>query len=558
MNETFGVKGGHNDRRRMIIRKEQRKKLKEAEQKELINLEKKVKNGQIMNLIKFLPVAIVRQTVQTLTNTSKNQDKKDSFSQQEKLLSKDINSSKKEQNKSILGILKNGNLVFKRDKEISNLSSKDNIDSAEKKDKYREIKPTKEIGRNTIFIPNFSSQKNSSVSSQKKSSVSSQKNSPVSSQKKSPVSSQKEFFSSSQKGSTGIDVVLNSSILEKIKGRKIVDVYERELKDLRYDLRKIIFEYNALVQEEDEVVFSKDVEDLMNRLSVLIEKIELLKSKMNINNLDKYDDNYIYTLIEDYLSEFKAGKAITSIKDSPLYILISEKLNELESKKDSFKKGLDIKREELRAKEESFEELEKKYYHIDKINEELSKFQRDQEFLLKDIQEKVNSAVTVQEKVEVQVKSLNIGLKRMINLMILSTFVPGRIASKGLAASIASYLMFAKQILHPETVSKKYKVITVEDYTADIERNIRSIEDSISMLYKTEKQIDKIIYEIEVDFADYIDVLPECKSLLSNLKKIKSAVKEKEYEMEKIKKEQEVQLENNNAKILTKGVYPQD
>ena len=542
MNETFGVKGGHNDRRRMIIRKEQRKKLKEAEQKELINLEKKVKNGQIMNLIKFLPVAIVRQTVQTLTNTSKNQDKKDSFSQQEKLLGKDINSSKKEQNKSILGILKNGNLVFKRDKEISNLSSKDNIDSAEKKDKYREIKPTKEIGRNTIFIPNFSSQKKSSVSSQKKS----------------PVSSQKEFFSSFQNGSTGIDVVLNSSILEKIKGRKIVDVYERELKDLRYDLRKIIFEYNALVQEEDEVVFSKDVEDLMDRLSVLIEKIELLKSKMNIDNLDKYDDNYIYTLIEDYLSEFKAGKAITSIKDSPLYILISEKLNELESKKDSFKKGLDIKREELRAKEESFEELEKKYYHIDKINEELSKFQRDQEFLLKDIQEKVNSAVTVQEKVEVQVKSLNIGLKRMINLMILSTFVPGRIASKGLAASIASYLMFAKQILHPETVSKKYKVITVEDYTADIERNIRSIEDSISMLYKTEKQIDKIIYEIEVDFADYIDVLPECKSLLSNLKKIKSAVKEKEYEMEKIKKEQEVQLENNNAKILTKGVYSQD
>ena len=542
MNETFGVKGGHNDRRRMIIRKEQRKKLKEAEQKELINLEKKVKNGQIMNLIKFLPVAIVGQTVQTLTNTSKNQDKKDSFSQQEKLLGKDINSSKKEQNKSILGILKNGNLVFKRDKEIPNLSSKDNIDSAEKKDKYREIKPTKEIGRNTIFIPNFSSQKKSSVSSQKKS----------------PVSSQKEFFSSFQNGSTGIDVVLNSSILEKIKGRKIVDVYERELKDLRYDLRKIIFEYNALVQEEDEVVFSKDVEDLMDRLSVLIEKIELLKSKMNIDNLDKYDDNYIYTLIEDYLSEFKAGKAITSIKDSPLYILISEKLNELESKKDSFKKGLDIKREELRAKEESFEELEKKYYHIDKINEELSKFQRDQEFLLKDIQEKVNSAVTVQEKVEVQVKSLNIGLKRMINLMILSTFVPGRIASKGLAASIASYLMFAKQILHPETVSKKYKVITVEDYTADIERNIRSIEDSISMLYKTEKQIDKIIYEIEVDFADYIDVLPECKSLLSKKKKKKSAVKEKEYEMEKIKKEQEVQLENNNAKILTKGVYSQD
>ena len=53
----------------------------------------------------------------------------------------------------------------------------------------------------------------------------------------------------------------------------------------------------------------------MDRLSEVIEKIELLKSKINIDNLNKYDDNYIYTLIEEYLSEFKNGKVISSIKN---------------------------------------------------------------------------------------------------------------------------------------------------------------------------------------------------------------------------------------------------
>ena len=251
MNETIGVKGGHNDRRRMIIRKSQRKKLEEvASNKEVINLEKKLKKSQIINFIQFLPVVIVGQTVQTLSNNSKS-TKTNSIHlpHQAKLFDKRVVSSQKEQDRSILGSLKNGNLVFKKDIEIFNLPSKGNADNIEKKKDQRDINPTKEMLQNTISIPNLFSQKKSPVSSQKKS--------PVSSQKKSSMSSQKEFFVPFQKESTGIDITLDSELFEKLKGRKIVDVYEKKLKDLRYDLRKIIFEYNVLVQEKDEVLFSK-------------------------------------------------------------------------------------------------------------------------------------------------------------------------------------------------------------------------------------------------------------------------------------------------------------
>ena len=60
MDETIGAKGGYNDRRRtLIITNKQKEKLKEKQQeKELKELEEKVKKQQIYTLIKSLPIAI--------------------------------------------------------------------------------------------------------------------------------------------------------------------------------------------------------------------------------------------------------------------------------------------------------------------------------------------------------------------------------------------------------------------------------------------------------------------------------------------------------------------
>ena len=53
-----------------------------------------------------------------------------------------------------------------------------------------------------------------------------------------------------------------------------------------------------------------------------------------------------------------------------------------------------------------------------------------------------------------------------------------------------------------------------------------------------------------------LEGLKECDYLLYDLKKIKDNIKEKEYEMERIKKEQENVLKENNAKVLKIGEYP--
>ncbi len=531
MDETKGVIGGSRDRK---IRQRNRRKLVIAEKEKkrldsIKELEAKVRKEQAINLIRFLPIVVLGQTFQDLfVDQSKNDRPKSSSN--DSFVAFDLPDAKKtsknfSKKEDLDKELKNGNVLSKKDGshlkqthiEQHGEYPKDIDDSSELKNQEHFVNdfPVQRIFQNTILMPR---------------------------------SSENTGFAESASSS-------NTEFVERLKGRKIVDEYEKQLKDIRYDLRKIIFEYNILVDDEEKVVISREIEDLMDKLSEIIQKIEILKSKMDVENLDKYDDNYIYTLIQGYLSEFRNGEVVSSIKDSPLYVLISEKLNELENKKDYFEQHLEEKKNRLHLKEDSFEELKEKYYRVDKINEELTSFQKRQELLLKEIREKVDRAVTVQEKVEIQAQALDDEMKKIMKILAPSIFIPGKRTAMCLAASVLSYLMFTKRLLHPELDSKKYKIISVQDYTLDIAKTIRSIEDSISILYKTNGQIDKIIYEIENEFSDYIDVVPECKNMLLGLHKMKNQLKEKEYELEKIKKEQELELELNNEKLLTKGIY---
>ena len=71
MDETIGVKGGYNDRRRtIIITKKNKEKLEEYEEERYIKeLEKKVKKQQKISLIKTLPIAFAGKTFTVLYDT---------------------------------------------------------------------------------------------------------------------------------------------------------------------------------------------------------------------------------------------------------------------------------------------------------------------------------------------------------------------------------------------------------------------------------------------------------------------------------------------------------
>lgn len=530
MDETIGSKGGHNDRKRTFritqILKEKLKK--KQEDKELKELEKDVKRKQTYTLIKTIPIVIVGQTIKELTSPQE----KEKFV----VINNEEEIKKEPETKKVTIILKDGTkqiIEVPKEVVIKQEIEKPKVEEKQKEEIKQELKTEpKEVI----------------------------KEQPVQEQKQDfiPVPKTEEKQEVKENTSKGIEVLneKQKNKLQKLQARKIIDVYEKQLKDIRYELRNLIIEYNTLVGEEDKVLKSKEEEKILERLNQIIKKIEELKDKIRIEDLDKYDDNYIYTLIEGYLEDFKDKKLIKEIKDSPLYILISEKLDEFDKKKEKFKGQIEEKKENLETDEKELEELKEKYFKIEKINKDLESFYKEQEEILREMQAKIDKAVTVTEKVQVRVEYMNRQSKGLLRNLTAIMLIPGPRGAKALAAMTAIYVGLTRSMLEPKTVTKKYKEITVYDYSKEIEKNIKKIDETSKDLSKTNKDIDSIIKEIKEEFSQYIGVIPECDELLSNLNKVKSNIEEKEYELEKIKDKQEKELERNNNKVLSKGIYP--
>ena len=512
MDETIGVKCGHNDRRRtIVITKRNKKKLEEYEEERYIrDLEKKVKRQQKISLIKTLPIAIVGKTFVTLYDVQ-NGPRVD-----------------KEEEYSKLGVEEyDGDFTTKP---IGGFNTPDRRDDIPRE---RRVIIDKTTGKKVVVYV------------------------PIKENKRNLL--EDILFPEVKEDTTtleeGVVSKKSNKVLEDLKARKIIDEYERQLKDIRYELRMLVSEYNVLSDEADKAVLKKDAEELLEKLSVVIDRIEVLKQKIKIDDLDKYDDNYIYTLVEGYLSEFKDNNVISEIKDSPLYVMISRKLDELDTKKDDLDRRVSKKKDELAIREERFEELKKRYYNIDRINNELLEFQNSQDMLLKELREKVANAMTVTDKVKVEFEFMNRQSRGLRNILMFGLLFPGPGVAKGMAAGTAAYLHFMNNIMRPRTVTKNYKVVTVTDYSSEIKSSMAAIDDASRLLNKTCNQIDKMIEQIETEFKDYLEVVPECKETLKDLVKIQSQLREKEYEMEKTKEQQKKVLENNNAKVLKRGEY---
>ena len=236
--------------------------------------------------------------------------------------------------------------------------------------------------------------------------------------------------------------------------------------------------------------------------------------------------------------------------------MISEKLDELDNKKDNLQNKIETKKSSLELDEMRIEEIREKYYSFDKFNTELTKFQQEQDKVLEEIKDKMAKATTIQERVETQVQGMNRQSRRLLTLMAASMMLPGARSAKGLATMAASYLYFMRTIMRPNVRTRTLRTIKVEDYHKEIESSLSELDNVSNLLKKASKQIETTIKEFETEFGEYLNVFPECRELLNSLEKIKDEIKEKEYELGRIKEEQEKNLEKNNAKVK-RMVYEQ-
>ena len=151
---------------------------------------------------------------------------------------------------------------------------------------------------------------------------------------------------------------------------------------------------------------------------------------------------------------------------------------------------------------------------------------------------------------------MNNQTNRLLRFSALQLLIPGPRFIKGLVMATNMHRNFMRNIIKPKVKSTKYKIIEVNDYASEIKSSISGLENAIDLLNKTGKDIDSLIYELKEKYGEYSGVISEYDNMLNNLYKIKRDIFEKEYEMEKLKIQQEKQLEINNAKVLSRGTYP--
>ena len=339
--------------------------------------------------------------------------------------------------------------------------------------------------------------------------------------------------------------------LERLQSNKIVEKYEEKLMGIRHDLRKLIYEYNVIVDRNNKLETKDEAERLLDSLNKLIRKIDELKKKLEIPDNDKYDETYLYAIAEEYMKEFSNNKPIKEITSSPLYISISNKVKELDKAKDRLKKTIDSNKKTLGINENKVEELKSKYNSIASFDKKMDAFTSQAEKELKDVEDKVKNSLDIKREMEYRVVEANRMSRLLAGLIAVEAMLPTNKSAKraALIATVGAYVL--NRILNRRRVEVRENVkVTVKDYSERIEKDLDKIEDVQKTLSKNTKDLDKIISLLENDYKDVVAANSEYKELLINLKIIKSNLQEKEYDLRRINDDTKKSLDENNHKVM--------
>lgn len=488
MNEAIGTKGGRRDRKRtIIITKRQKRKLlfqySQKKKQQIKKLEQEVKRLQLTSFFVALPISIAGNILQTIVKGIEKTEKKQT--EQEEII---------DQPKQKSSPLDDIVVIEKPDIVVIENTPKRKIEVKEQL--QQEIKiPTEELPQEDQI-------------------------------------EQQEIKP------------LTSPMIQKVADKKIVTTYEGNLKDAKQELKEIVYEYQVLEANTKDIHRPEEAEKIIAALDTMIEKLEELRQKIKVEqNLE--NNPYVEELVDDYIEEFKKKKEVSAIKDSTLYIMLSTQVELAKEKAQSLSEKVTEAKEKLSLGKEEFNNLKENYYDYNHFNIELLSFQYEQDKMLKNLEEKVASAITETEKVETCLHAMTRQSKKLLGLLAIPMMIPGNRSAKAMATATIAYLYFMHNLLRPKKKRRRYRIIEVKDYSKEIEGNISKIEDVESMLNATSTKLEEMIKKIRKEFAGY----SEQQELLQNLQVLLKELQEKERQLQKQREKQQELLAKNKEKV---------
>lgn len=324
--------------------------------------------------------------------------------------------------------------------------------------------------------------------------------------------------------------------LAKIKSKKIIENYEDKLKELRYKLRNYYYE-NSII-EEAKLLEDNPSEENLKKINKLIDKLDNYKENISINSTYLVEKDFIKELVEEDIKKIQEKDNLIEETKSDIFHSIDIKVEEIKQIEENIKEKVEQHKVWKNIDEEKLEKLKEKDQNIEKHSNELIKFQDEQDKINRIVNEKLKKEVNIFEKERIQLSGMSIGSSLAVKNIRNSMRPPGVRSGRRVFNFITSYLYYFSMINAIKPIKRRYKKLELKNYKKEVESSLEEIEAVLNDIHKTGNKLEKTIKEFMKKYERYSNT-SEYKSILENLKQMQQALLEKEYEIQKIKQEQE-------------------
>ena len=336
--------------------------------------------------------------------------------------------------------------------------------------------------------------------------------------------------------------------LDKIKSKRIIEEYEERLKDLRYKLRNSYYEEEIL--EEAKYLEDNPSEKNLKKINKLIDKLDNYQEKINTETKFEIEENFIIALVEEDKEEIK--KLEIDINDSKSEVLrsIDFKVEEIKQIEENVEEKVEQQKILKNIDEEKIIDLKESKEEVNKFSNELIKFQDEQDKIVKEVQKEIKKEENKSSKERIQLNGIGLSTALTMRNVRRQMRVPGIRSSKKIFTIVGSYLYYFSMLNAIRPIKRKYKKVSREDFSKDIESNLLEIDKVLENIKKTNNKIEKIIKEFTIKYGKYENT-EEYKKIMNDFKEIQKALLEKEYEIQRIKEEEQkkYQKEQEQSKV---------
>lgn len=304
---------------------------------------------------------------------------------------------------------------------------------------------------------------------------------------------------------------------------RIISNYEEKLKSQEKELISI--------NQDEETISKKDLENTLDKLATIIDKLDYLKKLLAISNLNDLDQEYLETLVDKYLQELKRDQNSNS-----LYTTLDTVIVKLDQKIDALKEE---------TKEESISPSIEDDTSLDQFNHELKKYEE----LQQNIEVSLTSKIPLSNKMLPTNQISFFENKTKVLLVLITPRIFHHTPSSGIKMSLATLglIRLIRKSLIPNTKTSSL----VQDYSKEITSNINTLDNSLNILSKSKEELENLLIDLKSNYQTSFGKIKELDDLYHNLENLLILLDEKRKVLEEAKLEQEKDLEENKEKVMT-------